>query len=103
MKLDRNDGARRGKYAVVRLRDINATADSTAAQHLENLRVGGFVEYGMPGDEDEFFVIKLKDKYAGAALHAYAAAAYGDDREYANEVNELANRADNHPSRKKPD
>mgnify|MGYP001570027167 CR=1 FL=1 len=53
---------------------------------------------------DEFFIIKLKDKYARAALRAYANQASLDDEEYANEVRELADRSGpSHPLHKKPD
>jgi hypothetical protein len=102
MKLERHAGDQaRGKYAVVRLRDIEPK--TPAAKALARLTVGGHVEFGNPGDADEFFVIKLKDKYAFQALLAYANAAQDDDPEYAADVRELANRAINHPLRKKPD
>jgi hypothetical protein len=102
MKLERHAGDQaRGKYAVVRLRDIKRKTDE--AEALQRLTVGGHVEFGNPGDEDEFFVVKLKDVYAPAALAAYAGAAMADDPEYAGEVMELALRAARHPGRKKPD
>lgn len=102
MKLERHVGDQaRGKYAVVRLRDIEPK--TVAAQALARLTVGGHVEFGNPGDADEFFVIKLKDEYAPAALFAYAAAARVDDSEYADEIVELAKRAQRHPGRKRPD
>jgi hypothetical protein len=102
MKLERHAGDQaRGKYAVVRLRDINRK--TPAAEALHSLTVGGHVEFGNPGDEDEFLVIKLKDIYAPAALAAYAGAAMADDPEYAADILELARRAAAHPSRKKPD
>lgn len=94
MKLLRNQ-----TYAVVQLRDLPFNAVSM----LNTLSTGGFVEFGHPGTEDEFFVIKLKDVYAPAALSAYADAAQADDPEYASEVRALAVRAANHPNRKKPD
>jgi hypothetical protein len=99
MKLDRNNG--RGKYAVVRLRGMQAGSDAHA--RLRELTAGGFVEFGNPGDDDEFFVLKLKDRYAAQALFAYAAAARADDPEYADDVVELARRAARHPNSKKPD
>jgi hypothetical protein len=102
MKLERNTGDQaRGKYAIVRLRDIEPK--TVAAQSLARLTVGGHVEFGNPGDADEFFVVKLKDVYAPAALAAYAGAAMADDPEYAADILELARRAAAHPSRKKPD
>ena len=104
MKLDRNradDG--RGKYAVVRMRRLDgAPAEIKGALAL--LLAGGFVTMDAPGGEDEFFVIMLKDKYADAALLAYAAVAWRDDPEYAAEVRALAARAGfNHPLCKQPD
>lgn len=54
--------------------------------------------------DTEFFIIKLRDKYAYHALRAYAQEAMHDgETEYANEILELANRALHHPNKKKPD
>lgn len=103
MKLDRNAPGSPGKYAVVRLRKI-APDDNESHARLDALVAGGFVEFAKPGAEDEFFVVKLKDKFAAAALTAYAQAAWMDgDEEYAREVTALAERAAAHPNRKKPD
>ena len=85
MKLDHNvnpDG--KGKYALINLRTNQ-------------------VHWGELHSEHEFFVIKLKDKYAAAALFAYARAAGADDPEFAAEVRALAQRAHNHPDSKQPD
>jgi hypothetical protein len=101
MKLDRNTAKGGGKYAVVRLREMPHEGDARA--HLEALITGGFVEMGSVGDEDEFFVVKLKDRFAAAALMAYAEAAAAVDPEYAVEVLELAARAVAHPNRRVPD
>lgn len=60
------------------------------------------VDFGDTEDSD-FFVIRLKDKYAAPALVAYADAARNDDPEYASEIDALANAACNHPNRQKPD
>lgn len=86
MKLDRNINATGiGKYALINLRKNT-------------------VEWGSVGSDDEFFVFKLKDVYAPAALEAYAAAAEPFDPEWAAEVRELASRAGiNHPHCKTPD
>lgn len=84
MKLDRNinpDG--KGKYALLNLRTNK-------------------IEWGVTPDE-EFFVIKLKDKYAAPALDAYAKACVKDDAEYAYEINQLASRAATHPLSRRPD
>ena len=54
--------------------------------------------------DSEFFVIRLKDKYAQPALEAYAMAARADgEQEYANEVAVLAIQARNHKGKRKPD
>jgi hypothetical protein len=51
-----------------------------------------------------FFVMRLKDRYAGAGLDGYANAASLDDLEYAEEVQEMARRAGPyHPACKRPD
>lgn len=74
-----------GKYAVINLQTNQ-------------------VEWGLPGDPNEFFVIKLKDRYAQSALLAYADAALADDPQYAQAVRELASRAGpSHPLCKTPD
>lgn len=57
------------------------------------------------GDSEatDFFVIRLRDKYASAALHAYASKAREDGEfEYAHEITVLANMAENHPDKRKP-
>ncbi len=86
MKMDRNLNANgKGKYALLNLRE-------------------DIIEWGFVGGSNEFFVIKLKDKYAQAALEAYANAAECDDLEWANEVRKLAQRSgQNHPLCKRPD
>lgn len=90
MKLDRNENPDgRGKYALVRLRGL--TSDD--AKHLLALSNSGCVDFGAPNKIDEFFVIKLRDKYAQAALRGYSYAAYADDPEWAGEVSELAARS----------
>jgi hypothetical protein len=75
MKLDRHinpDG--RGKYALINYRTLRVELGDTP--------------------ETEFFVIKLKDKYAMAALYAYAHAAELDgEHEWADEVRALAARS----------
>lgn len=103
MKLDRNiTSPRRGKYALIKLRDAElypsppynpGDSVSVAAEH---------VDFGDTEDTD-FFVIRLKDKYAASALRAYAEAARGDDPEYAGEMDVLALIAENHPNRRMPD
>ena len=68
------------------------------------LRARGIIDYGIAGTESEFFEIRLKDKYASAALASYAEAAAQDDSEWGEEVAELSRRAGlNSPWVKKPD
>ena len=106
MKLDRNintDG--RGKYAVVNLRKLatfEAQKNYSHTSSVEALHMAGIVDYGDDPTSD-FFLIRLKDAYAAPALAAYAMAAYPDDQEYAMEVLNLAKRAAEHPSKRKPD
>lgn len=85
MRLDRNCRKdHRGKYALLNLRT-------------------NLIEWGEVGSVNEFFVIKLKDKHAPAALRAYAKSIRRRDPEFAREVLELARRALEHPARKEPD
>lgn len=104
MKLDRNErGDGTGRYAVVDLRMGEPRA----------VRIDGkdcwatprdSITFGYPGSREEFFVIKLKDKNAEAALLAYADSCEADDPEFAADVRELARRAGpNHPLCKRPD
>lgn len=85
MRLDRYTGETAGKFSII-----------------ENRKNGRIVNIGDP--EDDFFVIKLKDKHAPAALHKYADDAELDgDQELADDVRRLANEAANHPHQKRPD
>jgi hypothetical protein len=84
MKLDRNinqDG--KGKYALVRLRNIEV--GSAAWECLRQLHRWGHLDYGEPGASDEFFVIKLRDKYAADGLGGYADAVMADAHKHAAE------------------
>lgn len=103
MKLDRkltDDGL--GKYAVINLRRLNSTNGNTGvfdrwspevAQALKTLEDVGALEWGTVNAPDEFFLIKLKDKHAQAALLGYAESAKTEDVEWAEEVAELARRS----------
>ena len=71
----------------------NITPDGSCKYSLVQHEKNDTIEAGLPNTEHEFFVLKLKDKYAQAALNAYVEAVEGDDPEYAEEVRELANRA----------
>ena len=75
MRLDRNVNANgMGKYAILNLRTNT-------------------IEWGRTGEADEFFVIKLRDCHAPAALNAYAADIEFVDPEFAEEVREMARRS----------
>lgn len=101
MKLDRNiSEIKRGKYALIKLRSavIQELVEDCSRVHISK----SDIDYGDTDDSD-FFVIRLKDKYAAPALAAYAMAAVDDDPEYGSEVLELARRAAEHPNRRRPD
>ncbi len=98
MKLDRNiTNPKRGKYALIKLRDCVPVRGPEGITFPVEA-----VDFGDTEDSD-FFVIRLKDKYARAALEAYAEAASQDDLEYGHEVYKLAQMALSHPNRKRPD
>lgn len=107
MKLDRNiTEPRVGKYALIKMRDWPLTSDiiETYKRRELSLSIPPYViDLGDTADSD-FFVIRLKDKYAHAALSAYADAARKDGNlEFAEDVMELALIALLHPSKKLPD
>lgn len=121
MKLDRNiNGTGRGKYGLVKTRRLAEIekADSEAAalirsggsdrnradrqaihlgmdvaQAIALLETAGVIEWGQPGTESEFFVIKLRDQCARPALDAYADMAAEFDPEYECEIRALSARA----------
>ena len=100
MKLDRNiTTPRRGKYALIKLRQ--AQMQPCANPNWTEVTTKD-IDFGDTADSD-FFVIRLKDKYAGAALAAYANSAMQDDPEYGREMMALAQKAIEHPLKKKPD
>ena len=76
VKLDRNSNADgRGKYALIKLREV----PNLKKLHVEFLGKGvicvppAHIDFG-DTPETEFFVIRLKDKFAPAALRAYSEA-----------------------------
>jgi len=82
----------------------NTTPDGMCKYSLIEHDKDDHVEHGLPGTENEFFVIKLKDKHAYAALDAYAHSVENDDPEFAAEVRELSLRSGPlHPNCKQPD
>ena len=105
MQLDRNTNpSGKGKYALVNLRKIEGDPRTPEAMAEALKAYPGAIEFGFVGAPDEFWPIKLKDKYAAAALAAYADAAQADDPEYAQQVRDLLKRAGpNSPFCKAPD
>lgn len=130
MKLDRNinlpDGSRRGKYALVKMRELTkleAVNNYSATSAVESLHMRGIVDYGDTIDTD-FFVIRLKDRFAAPALRAYRNAVFEEAerirtdttlgvedrdckarelREYAMEICGLMELAETHTERRIPD
>lgn len=112
MKLDRNINPNgMGKYAVLKLRMLEAFREQAPfgdiaapiAKALETLEAAGILDWGNTPDTD-FMLIRLKDRYAQAALRAYALAAHLDDPEYAKEIGDMAERSGpSHPFCKRPD
>lgn len=107
MKLDRNENATGvGKYALVNMRRLMALGhdqQNEAHQLMAQLSELGVVDWGAKGADDEFFVIKLKDRNAESALVAYADAAEEHDKEWALQVLAMSTRAKRHPAKKTPD
>lgn len=106
MKLDRNINTNgMGKYALIKLRvaplPFKATDDGVIVPF-------NAVDTGGTPDTD-FFVIRLKDKYAAPALHAYATAVLCDaiagqgDVEYGIEIRKMAFAAQHHNPKHMPD
>jgi hypothetical protein len=103
MKMDRNinaDGS--GKYVVVNMRKLRALRDTNEQMRpdiIEALRVlsnAGALEWGSVGAEDEFFLVKLKDRHSLLAIQAYADSIRMSDPEFADEVYEMTMRAGPH-------
>lgn len=109
MKLDRNvNDDKRGKYALLLLRKLRqceggSTFSNEIEQAIETLDKAGLIDWGIIGTESEFFVTRLKDRYAAPSLYAYAFAAQQHDLEWACEVKELAARAELSPWKQQPD
>ena len=118
MKLDRNmNPSGRGKYALLKLRELGGVSRAEICMALETLeelsvaQVERAVDFGETSDS-EFFVIRLKDKFAAPALLAYHNAIHGhiienpQDREglaeYARDISALVQRAYEHAHRQVP-
>ena len=104
MDMDRNindDGC--GKYAVINLRRLNELCGHPSTfqrwtpeveQALKTLEGVGALEWGRVGEQDEFFLVKLKDRHSTPALHAYADShAASGDLEFARAVRDMAHRS----------
>lgn len=103
MKLDRNTVGR-NKYALIkrRLHEPMVRVTENPTLPLMSVIPTTAIDFGDTLDS-EFFVIRLKDRNAAAALHAYAEAARQDgDLELYHDVSVLAARALNHPNRGRP-
>ncbi len=103
MKLDRfTTPDKCGKYALLKLRK-GKPVPIGLHQPSGFIVDASMLDMGATPDT-EFFVIRLKDKYAEAALMAYAGAAMQDGEvEFAEDVKKLADKAREHPSKRKPD
>lgn len=74
----------------------NTTKDGKCKYALIERLKNDRVEYGLPQTEEEFFVIKLKDRHARAALIGYLESLTSQeeyDLEYAQDIQELAQRS----------
>jgi hypothetical protein len=111
MKLDRNIGADGlGKYALIKNRKLaellkdRGMIPGDLTEALAVLEQYEVIDWG-DKPETEFFVIRIKDKYASGALYQYASYAIRDNEiEYGQEVMALSKRSGEwHPNCKKPD
>lgn len=110
MRLDRNiENGHGNKYALIknrRLEELRASDPASFERSMAALLLlvdAGVLDWGCTPDT-EFFVMRLKDINAEAALRSYAASAHSTDKEYAKEVFDLACRSGrNHPDCKIPD
>ena len=105
MQLDRNrntDGT--GKYALVLLRRTGPLVLTNLQGHNERYYVLNerSIDKGITPDT-EFFVLRLKDKHAAAALYAYAESIEAEDPQFSLEVRDLAVKSEEHPNRQAPD
>lgn len=109
MKLDRT-AVGRGKYSLIKNRAIEALAKANngilpgdVQEAMMVLKREGILDVG-DSPSTEFFVMRLKDRFAGPALNTYSQHAAAVDIEYAGEVARLAKRAGMaHPNCKNPD
>ena len=105
MQLDRNlNGNGIGKYALLNVRRMTAKMSPEVQAAIDVLNQAGILEWGHVGEQDEFFVMKLKDVNTPSGLIGYAAKAEETDRELATDVRGMLPRAGaNSPFCKRPD
>lgn len=95
-----NDGS--CKYALIRLDKIHWSIKLFLIPLFK--LINKYIELGEPNSSQEFFVVKLKDKFAKRTLLAYADAAQDFDKGYSDQVRELAERSgNNHKECRTPD
>ncbi len=116
MKLDRNiNNNGRGKYALLRLREWPHGYSPECQHAFDLLNKAGAIDFGN-SDETDFFLIRLKDRFSGPALRAYATAISAhitqldvDDPqrielvEYHHDIIRLAESAHSNPNQRTPD
>lgn len=105
MQLDRNRNSNgMGKYALVLLRRTGPLEKTKLQGHHDLYYVlnDRCVDLG-DKPETEFFVLRLKDKHAAAALYAYAESIEAEDPEFSLQVRDLAVKSEEHPNRQAPD
>jgi len=99
MRLVRNTTeSGRGKYMLVLTRKLDAHNSkepypNRVSDAIDVLTEAGILDDPYPETEGEFFVLRLRDRHAQAALHAYANSVGATDAQFAAEVRELADRA----------
>lgn len=79
MRLDRNvNSDRGGKYALLKLRNLkkfpNGQKKNQIKYAINVLDKAGLIHWGDEGSDEQFFVMKYKDKFAAPALKAYTKA-----------------------------
>lgn len=109
MKMDHDieGNGGRGKYALLLLRKLTEYDDGKTfggvspkiAAALQVLEDAGIVDWGIVGTESEFFVMRLKDKYAYGGMVGYIREVEAGpfiDREYAAALRDMALRSGPH-------
>lgn len=101
MSIDEHDSKKYVVVATGTLLDQPTTVEQLVKAINDNPSI---VQFGGPGSQDEFLVLKLSDIHSGPALEAYARSAMHTDVVLGAAVSELVSRAGvNHPLNKKRD